>query len=66
MLVKVYQMRISINQEKRITEAKQRNVKKKILIVGDSIVKHIDGWRLNKSIRSTVSVRLIPGATTKT
>ena len=40
------------------------NVKKKTLIVGDSIVKHIDGWRLNKRMRSTVSVRSIPGATT--
>ena len=35
------------------------------MIVGDSIVKHIDGWRLNKRMRSTVSVRSIPGATTK-
>ena len=29
------------------------------------MVKHIDGWRLNKRMRSTVSVRSIPGATTK-
>ena len=43
----------------------KENVKKKTLIVGDSIVKHIDGWRLNKRMRSTVSVRSIPGATTK-
>ena len=35
------------------------------LIVGGSIVKHIDGWRLNKSMRSTISGRSIPGATTK-
>ena len=35
------------------------------MIVGDSIVKHIDGWRLNKRMRSTFSVRSIPGATTK-
>ena len=43
----------------------KENVKKKTLIVGDSIVKHIDGWRLNKRMRSTVSVRSIPGTTTK-
>ena len=43
----------------------KEKVKKKTLIVGDSIVKHIDGWRLNKRMRSTVSVRSIPGATTK-
>ena len=35
------------------------------MIVGDSIVKHIHGWRLNKRMRSTVSVRSIPRATTK-
>ena len=29
------------------------------------MVKHIDGWRLNKRMRSTVSVRSIPGATTE-
>ena len=28
-------------------------------------MKHIDGWRLNQKMRSTVSVRLIPGATTE-
>ena len=43
----------------------KENVKKKTLIVGNSIVKHIDGWCLNKRMRSTVSVRSIPGATTK-
>ena len=43
----------------------KEKVKKKTLIVGDSIVKHIDGWRLNKRMRSTVSVRSIPGTTTK-
>ena len=35
------------------------------MTVGDSIVKHIDGSCLNKRMRSTVSVRSIPGATTK-
>ena len=35
----------------------KENVKKKTLIFGDSIVKHIDGWRLNKRMRSIVSVR---------
>ena len=31
----------------------KENIKKKTLIVGDSIVKHADGWRLIKRIRST-------------
>ena len=35
------------------------------MIVGDSIVRHIDGWRLNKRMRSTVSVTSIPAAKTK-
>ena len=43
----------------------KENLKKKTLIIGDSIVKHIDGWRLNKRMRSTVSVRSISGAITK-
>ena len=43
----------------------KENVKKKTLIVGESIVKHNDDWRLNKRIRSTVSVRSIPRAATK-
>ena len=43
----------------------KEKVKKKTLIVGDLIVKHIDGWCLNKRKRSTVSIRSIPDATTK-
>ena len=35
------------------------------MIVGDSVVKHIDVWCLNKRMKSKVSVRSIPGATTK-
>ena len=43
----------------------KENVKKKTLIVGNSMVKDIDGWHLSKRMRSTVSVRSVPGATTK-
>ena len=39
--------------------------RKKTLILGNSIVKHVEGWRLNKRMRSTVSVKSIPGATSK-
>ena len=39
--------------------------RKKIRIVGDSFVKNIEGWRLNKRMKSSVSVKLIPGVTTK-
>ena len=35
------------------------------MIAEDSTVKHIDGWRLNKRMRSAISVRSVPGATTK-
>ena len=43
----------------------KENVKKKTLIVGDSIVKHIGDWHLNNRMWSTVAVRSIPDATTK-
>ena len=54
-------MRMFVNQEIVIIETKKEHVKKKTLIVGDSIEKHIDGWCLNKRMRPTVSVRSIPG-----
>ena len=41
------------------------NNRKRTLIIGDSIVKNIEGWRLNKRMKSTVHVKSIPGATTK-
>ena len=36
--------------------------RKKTLIPRDSIVKHVEGWRLNKGMKSTASVRCFPGA----
>ena len=39
--------------------------RKKTHIVGDSIVKNIEGWRLNKRMKSSFAVKSIPGATTK-
>ena len=39
--------------------------RKKTLIVGDSIAKNIEGWRLNKRMKSSVAVKSITGATTK-
>ena len=39
--------------------------RKKTLIVEDSIVKHVEGWRLNKRMKSSVAVKSITGATTK-
>ena len=39
--------------------------RKKTLILGDSIVKNIEVWRLNKRMKSSVAVKSIPGATTK-
>ena len=38
---------------------------KKTLLVGDSTVKNIKEWRLNKRIKFSVAVKSIPGATTK-
>ena len=39
--------------------------RKKTLIKGDSIVKSIEGWRLNKRMKSSVVVKSVPGATIK-
>ena len=41
------------------------NNRKRTFIIGDSIVKNIEGQRLNKKMKSTVHVKSIPGATTK-
>ena len=43
----------------------KKSVIKKTLILGDSIIKNFDGWRLNRRMNSVVSVRSISGATTK-
>ena len=52
------------NDEKEKPKLKNSAVKK-TLILGDYIIKNIDGWRLNRRIKSIVSVRSICGATTK-
>ena len=39
--------------------------RKKMFILGDSIVKHVEGWCLNKRMRYTISVRSILRVTTK-
>ena len=41
------------------------NNRKKTFIIGDSIVKNIEGWRLNKRMKSTAHVKSITGVTTK-
>ena len=43
----------------------KRKEKKKTLILGDSIVKDIDGWKLNGRVNSKVAVKSILVATTK-
>ena len=52
------------NDEKEKPKLKNSAVKK-TLILGNSIIKNIDGWRLNQRIKSIVSVRSICGATIK-
>ena len=47
------------------SQNKGRTNQKKTLIVGDSIVKNIEGWRLNKRMKFSVAVKSISGATTK-
>ena len=53
------------NDEKEKPKLKKSSVKK-TLILGDSEIKNVDGWRLNRRMKSIVSVRSISGATTKT
>ena len=56
----------SSNLNDTITSQNKGNTnRKKTLIVGDSIVKNIKGWRLNKRMKSSAAVKSIPGATTK-
>ena len=52
------------NDEKEKPKLKNSAVKK-TFILGDSTIKNMDGWRLNRSMKSIVSVRSISGAKTK-
>ena len=52
------------NNEKEKPKLKNSTVKK-TSILGDSIIKNIDGSRLNRRINSIVSVRSFSGAITK-
>ena len=52
------------NDEKEKPKLKKSSVKK-TLILGDSEIKNVDGWRLNRRMKSIVSVHSISGATTK-
>ena len=53
------------NENSKNHSKTNKKTKKKLLIIGDSIVKHVEGWRLQKRMKSSVSVRSIYGGTTK-
>ena len=56
----------SSNLNDTITSQNKRGTNRKnTLIVGDSIIKNIEGWRINKRMKSSVAIKSIPGATTK-
>ena len=60
----------SLHQESELDQTrsnrKQSKIpKKKMLILGDSIIKKVDGWRLCKRMKSLVAVRSISGASSK-
>ena len=57
-------LQIVYHLEKKINQDLRPNIPQRRKTLGDSIVKHVEGWRLNKRMKSTVSVRCIPGATT--
>ena len=52
------------NDDKENPKLKNSAVKKTI-ILGDSMIKNVDGWRLSRRMKSIVSVRSISGVTTK-
>ena len=58
------EIKSQVNQKNNQNIRSDNPQRKKTLILGDSIVKHVEGWRLNKRMKSAVSVRCIPGATT--
>ena len=53
-----------VDKINKIPDRKTREKKKSTLILGDSIVKNIEGWRLNRHLKFSVSVKAISVATT--
>ena len=53
------------NNKKKVIPKLKNSAVKKTLILKDSITKNVDGWKLNRRMKSMVSVRSISGATTK-
>ena len=62
--INLHEIKSKVDQ--KINEDLRSNIpqRKKILMLGDSIVKHVEGWRLKKRMKSIVSVRYIPGEAT--
>ena len=54
-----------MKQNEKSTKNGNKNVKKNLLIVGDSIIRDIEGWRMKKRMKSFVSVKSISGASSK-
>ena len=50
------------NQQNITNNRKSKTTRKRTLIIGDSIVKDIEGWRVQKRMKSNVSVTSITGA----
>ena len=49
----------------KITSQQSQQITKKLLIVGDSIVKNIEPYKMKKSTKYVTTVKSIPGATTE-
>ena len=62
--INLHETKSKLNKKNNQDLSSDNDQKKKTLILGDSIVKHVEAWRLNKRMKSTVTVRCIPGATT--
>ena len=56
-----------LNQENVQKEHQQKEKAKSVLIIGDSMIKHVNGWHLSKKLKPKykVMVRSFPGAATQ-
>ena len=62
---KEYNLRDSITGNNKLHESASK-LKKRVVIVGDSIVKDANGWKLSKSLTNEkISVKSFSGAATK-
>ena len=53
------------NESSRPKVTQQGDSRKHVMILGDSIIKHVEGWRIGRSTETKTSVKSFPGASVK-